>query len=1318
MRILSLRFENINSLKGRWKLDFSESPFDNNGLFAITGPTGAGKTTILDAICLALYHQTPRLNQQKGLGISKKQNPLMTRHTSHCMAEVEFEVKGQGYRAFWSQKRARNKLDGNLLEPVAELAKLDGTIVSDKLKTVRTDISDLTGLNFSRFTKSMMLSQGEFAAFLNAPANERAQLLEQLTGTEVYGDISKQVFDNHRSASDELKLLQAQSLGVTLLDEEQVNALELQLKETICQEEQLNKQLLHAQQVKSWCLNFAANEQEQQLAKEQLTTAETKEQQVRSELVLLSQSTLVEPLRVPFEKMRHYRDQYQQTLKESSNQNEQLAVIEQKLLASEAALTQLQHRQSKEEAERTVVEQVLQEKLQPLEHAISHQKSALQVIKKTIASQSDELNANSAALVTAENIQQKALQTVTEQQEYLAKYQLLQQLPEKLPLWQNQYQQLSQLQGNKQHLLTEQNKVEQTLLALAANQNNQQKKIANSEVQLQQLNNQKQMIFGQVLQQLHKSQTAQLIWTQCVGSNEELSSEKLTSEELINAELTSAEVENARLTNVVNQEIVDSQNQHLALKQAVQLAQRFQVLAEEQQSLANQQTADNQKLAITEQELVQLRQHYSSNSQQKKDVEALLAQQQAIMALSEHRAKLQPEEACPLCGSVEHPAIIAYQALDSNEYQQRLDLLNEELSELERQGKALNKVQVQLTERLSLQQNRLQVIKSEQQSVEQSWQLLNVDESTKREVTQEQVEQKFSLNNNKAEQVLLQRLNEVFNQLEELMVIQKFLQENEREQQQNIEQIALCEKELSSYINQLNLLQAQVNAQREVQVSIATKIAQEQQGIVTLNSQLLADIQSTEITDKIALPQTFEAELNHSECKVICIDESWLTLVQHQAQEYQQIFNANQVAQEQLTSQEHKLGLLKQQAEQQQALYEQASIQLSQQENEISNQELLRVTIFSDLGVMDSKLQDTVLLKENIKMAREANDKALEELKNHYQQDLATQQEVKGQINTVNLQLESTKKQNDSANTEWQTLLSASEFSNENQVLSALLSPEKKQELSQLATEISDCKKQAKVLLEQAVKVAQKLDLQKAEMSAKGTVDFSQDTIAENLANLSESLKHCQQKTGQFRQQISHDKTNKIQQQALLENIKQAQHALDDLSHLNALIGSADGAKFRRFAQSLTLANLVHLANTQLERLFGRYQLQCQQSDSLALEVLDTWQGDSARDIKTLSGGESFLISLALALALSDLVSSKTSIDSLFLDEGFGTLDNDTLEIALDALDNLNASGKMIGVISHVDALKERIAVQIKVKKLSGLGISRLDKQFEFVAAE
>src|SRR5690606_2230250 len=110
----------------------------------------------------------------------------------------------------------------------------------------------------------------------------------------------------------------------------------------------------------------------------------------------------------------------------------------------------------------------------------------------------------------------------------------------------------------------------------------------------------------------------------------------------------------------------------------------------------------------------------------------------------------------------------------------------------------------------------------------------------------------------------------------------------------------------------------------------------------------------------------------------------------------------------------------------------------------------------------------------------------------------------------------------------------------------------------------------------------------------------------------------------------------------------------------------------------------------------------------LELVVLDTWQADSIRDTKTLSGGESFLVSLALALALSDLVSNKTRIDSLFLDEGFGTLDADTLDSALSALDGLNASGKMIGIMSDVEALKQSIRVQIQLEKQQELGYSQI----------
>lgn len=181
-----------------------------------------------------------------------------------------------------------------------------------------------------------------------------------------------------------------------------------------------------------------------------------------------------------------------------------------------------------------------------------------------------------------------------------------------------------------------------------------------------------------------------------------------------------------------------------------------------------------------------------------------------------------------------------------------------------------------------------------------------------------------------------------------------------------------------------------------------------------------------------------------------------------------------------------------------------------------------------------------------------------------------------------------------------------------------------------------------------------------------------------------------------------------------VDEISQQRQQFAVWEHLNSLIGSAKGDKFRKFAQGLTLDHLIYLANQQLQRLHGRYQLHRKTGEALSMEVIDTWQGDTARYQNSL-GGESFLVSLALALALSDLVSHKTSIDSLFLDEGFGTLDQETLEIALDALDNLNASGKMVGVISHIESLKERIPTRIEVRKETGLGYSSLEKHYAVV---
>jgi exonuclease SbcC len=155
-------------------------------------------------------------------------------------------------------------------------------------------------------------------------------------------------------------------------------------------------------------------------------------------------------------------------------------------------------------------------------------------------------------------------------------------------------------------------------------------------------------------------------------------------------------------------------------------------------------------------------------------------------------------------------------------------------------------------------------------------------------------------------------------------------------------------------------------------------------------------------------------------------------------------------------------------------------------------------------------------------------------------------------------------------------------------------------------------------------------------------------------------------------------------------------------NHLRRLIGSHKGDEFRKFAQGLTLEQLLFHANGHLKRLSGRYRLCRRTGDHMGLDILDTHQADARRPTQTLSGGESFQVSLALALALSDLAGRRRKVESLFLDEGFGQLDQHALDTALGTLETLRSRGRTIGVISHVSALKERIPVQIQVERQTG----------------
>ena len=204
MKILEIELKNLNSLRGQWRINLSDNIYETDGIFAITGPTGAGKTTIFDAVCLALYGQTPRLSD-----INAQGNEIMSRRTDECYAKVIFEAEGKKYISLWSQHKsgAANKLQ----KQKHTLSDAEtGEIFSEKISETPEKIREIIGLDFKRFKQSVMLEQGGFDAFLKAKKGERAEILEILTGTEIYGKISALVFARDKQEQEKLNEIKIQ----------------------------------------------------------------------------------------------------------------------------------------------------------------------------------------------------------------------------------------------------------------------------------------------------------------------------------------------------------------------------------------------------------------------------------------------------------------------------------------------------------------------------------------------------------------------------------------------------------------------------------------------------------------------------------------------------------------------------------------------------------------------------------------------------------------------------------------------------------------------------------------------------------------------------------------------------------------------------------------------------------------------------------------------------------------------------------------------------------------------------------------------------
>ncbi len=1218
MKILKIRILNLNSLQTKIEIDFTQAPIADSGLFAITGDTGSGKTTILDAITLALYG---RLHRNKDV------KEVLSYGATDCYAEIEFETSTDIYLSKWSLWRARGKVDGNILGPTREIHQFDHKdhefkLLTSKKSEVDQLVSTVTGLDYNRFTRSVVLCQGDFSAFLKASEKDRSDLLERITGTEIYSTISKAAYQKNKEENIRLEQLQFQQSTLNLLPKEEVDALKEQLASFKNEAKKIKTEIASQQQLMTTYKRVSELQQQAQDLEQQQIALDASKTTLQKDLQLLEKHEQTIPLQGLMNQFLDRTAQKEQVSKDQKLVEQSFTSLEQE----EKEIAIIVKKEKAELAQKKADFELFEEKMQQvraLDMQIEQKQPPIDRLQKQIEtnrSETDEVNTN--IVQEQEKLERLSVQ-LQQDKSWIKEHIAFENYPSLAP-------KIDLHKTGLRNILKDKIGVEKEINVLQKTLEKEQKEAIKLQERLNNL--------------VQKEKDLLLEFEQLVPNQYTPSRSDVLQQLNLDIEKLNAGNQYLQQLKALSQEYA-----HL-LKQQSEIEDVYEHLQQEE-FLLGKQILDNSDVL----EKITNKLAYKLN---------VLEQQKLIVHYERDRNNLEEGEQCPLCLSTTHPfrehqltpfvdqaqeeydAVLAQQEIYKNDYLQLMARYRELITHIQHlKGNEENQLDGQIESNLKLiEETEIKIAK------------------------------------------LAPEINSSLFSISKEVILAKKIEEFETDlntKKSSREQLFVIDKHLQTIEKQKDSLQESVQA-------INFKIKRLEDDIQRLSKQtetFEANFEST--TTEL---NTIISSLGHH---FESIDKagSMFETIQQTGEQFVLLTKNIQAAESEKALLNQSITNQKKAIDKLQKEQEKLALELNGLSEELTELVEKRNTLFGKKSVEDSIGEEKKILEQQILVVERVEEKAkkiaLEIHTNRTKKQYLEQQfiEVDKDITEINERLAQK--------------ISKSVFTDINDLQQAILEE----------STVNTIREKRTTLDRSMLELAQAIKLNRAALKKEKKTDFDAEAYTKVMNDLpvkEAALEELQQQLGQFQLQLQQDKDRKKEATDLLKKIEQQSAEVRRWSALNDVIGQADGQKFRVYAQGLTLHNLVILANRHLVHLHGRYQINQPKNQGLHLEIIDTYQADNRRSMNTLSGGESFLISLALALALSDMAGRAAQIQSLFIDEGFGTLDEQTLDLAITTLENLQASGKIIGVISHVNALKERIGTQIQVSK-AGNGKSDIE---------